>query len=84
MPDSNTQLVENFIERYVVPERKAEMLPNVVVLLNQEQAASVFHLPNSGANVANLKEHQFSILPCLLPGEVTTKLDELGKQVEVL
>jgi hypothetical protein len=76
-------LVKTFLERYSEPERRSEMLPSVVTQFNIEQVAKVFGLPIGGLAVANLKESQFAMLPCLQPGTVITELDAQNNSVEV-
>ena len=80
---SDPMLVKSYLECYSEPERRAEMLPGVMVQLDTEQVAKVLGLPIGGLAVANLKETQFGMLPCLQPGTVTTELDAKTNLVEV-
>jgi hypothetical protein len=43
----------------------------------------VFGLPIGGLAVANLKESQFGMIPCLQPGTVITEFDMKSNLVEV-
>ena len=59
------------------------MLTGVVTQLDTEKVAKVFGLPTSRLAVANLKESQFGVIPCLQPGIVITQLDAKSNLVEV-
>jgi hypothetical protein len=59
------------------------MLPGVVIQIDTEQVAKVFGLPIGELAVANLKESQFGMIPCLQPGTVITELDAKSNLVEV-
>jgi hypothetical protein len=83
IPASDPMLVKTFLERYSEPERRSEMLPGVVIQIDTEQVAKVFGLPIGGLAVANLKESQFGMIPCLQPGTVITELDTKSNSVEV-
>jgi hypothetical protein len=80
---SDLMLVKTFLERYSELERQSEMLPGMVTQIDTEQVAKVFGLPIGGLAVANLKESQFAMLPCLQPHTVITALDVKHNSMEV-
>jgi hypothetical protein len=80
---SDLMLVKTFLERYSELERQSEMLPGMVTQIDTEQVAKVFGLPIGGLAVANLKESQFAMLPCLQLGTMIIELAEKHNSVEV-
>jgi hypothetical protein len=83
IPASDPMLVKTFLECYSKPERRSEMLLGMVIQIDTEQVAKVFGLPIGGLAMANLKDSQFAMLPCLQPGTMITELDAKHNSVEV-
>ena len=83
IPASDPMLVKTFLERYSELECKLEMLLGVIIQLDTEQVAKMFGLPTGGLAMANLKESQFGMLPCLQLGTTIIELDVKNNLVEV-
>ena len=79
----DSKLVQTFLEKYNLPERKAKFFKLAFIQVDVKRVAKHFCLPTGGVNVSNLTNLEFNVSDGFLPGTSLEELDDKQRMVKV-
>ena len=79
----DSKLVQTFLGKYNLPERKAEFFKLAFIQVDVERVAKHFCLPTGGLSVSNLTNLEFNMADGFLPGTSVEELDDKQRMVDV-